>query len=377
MLDHPSLAAQIAPGLIAINDDFRHRVVIVSVRTHRIVWQYGHTDIAGRAPGYLNTPDGFDLLKTADAQRVPAVRALLTARTPVQRSSPARAATNPAVHVRLEPFRLPAPVERAVAAGSPSGILIAGGLDAGGASTSGVFRLDPASGRLTRLGSVPQAFHDAAGGVIGGKLFIFGGGSSTSSAAVQAFDPATRQGRVVAQLPRPLSDLASATIGATVYLVGGYDGRTARTEIYATTDGTHFRLAGRLPAGVRYPAVAAIGGRLVIAGGNLSTGAPSTNVYAFDPGSGRARRLGSLATALGHASAVTVGAAVFILGGIDAAGAPVSTASRIDAAAGTIAAVPVNVPVADAASAELNGRTFLVGGRRGTQAVADVRAVGP
>ena len=45
-LDHPSLAASFTPGLIAVNDDYRHRVVFISVRTHRIVWQYGHTDVA-------------------------------------------------------------------------------------------------------------------------------------------------------------------------------------------------------------------------------------------------------------------------------------------------------------------------------------------
>lgn len=77
-LNHPSLAFRIAPGLIAINDDFRDRVVIVSIRTHRIVWQYGHTDQPGTAPGYLNTPDGLDLLQTAAAQSQPAVRKLLT-----------------------------------------------------------------------------------------------------------------------------------------------------------------------------------------------------------------------------------------------------------------------------------------------------------
>jgi hypothetical protein len=76
-LDHPSLATLIAPGLIAINDDYRDRVVIVSMRTHRIVWQYGHTDVPSRHSGYLNTPDGLDLLPTAKAERVPAVRALL------------------------------------------------------------------------------------------------------------------------------------------------------------------------------------------------------------------------------------------------------------------------------------------------------------
>src|SRR5437588_1264496 len=76
-LDHPSLALRIGPGLIAINDDYRHRVVVVDIHTRRIVWQYGHTDRPGRGPGYLNTPDGLDLLKTSDAQRSPLIRALL------------------------------------------------------------------------------------------------------------------------------------------------------------------------------------------------------------------------------------------------------------------------------------------------------------
>jgi hypothetical protein len=77
MLDHPSLALPLGRGLIAINDDYRHRVVIVSIRTRRIVWQYGHTAVAGRKAGYLNTPDGLDLLRTADAQRDPAIRQLM------------------------------------------------------------------------------------------------------------------------------------------------------------------------------------------------------------------------------------------------------------------------------------------------------------
>ena len=76
-LDHPSLAARISKYLIAINDDFRHRVVVIDMRTRRIVWQYGHTDVAGRRPGFLHTPDGLDLLPFRSAWRVPAVRRLL------------------------------------------------------------------------------------------------------------------------------------------------------------------------------------------------------------------------------------------------------------------------------------------------------------
>ena len=153
-------------------------------------------------------------------------------------------------------------------------MLLAGGLDAAGQSTSGVFRLNPQSGKLTRLGAVPQPFHDAAGALLGNGLIIFGGGSSQSSSAVQRFDLPSRTGRVIAQLPRALSDLASATVGKAVYLIGGYDGRVPRPEIYRTTDGIRFTLVGRLPVGLRYPAVTAIGSRIVIAGG-ITTGGPT------------------------------------------------------------------------------------------------------
>jgi N-acetylneuraminic acid mutarotase len=62
MLDHPSLAERLPGGLIAANDDYRHRVVIIDPQSRRIVWQYGRTDSPGRGHDHLNTPDGFDLL---------------------------------------------------------------------------------------------------------------------------------------------------------------------------------------------------------------------------------------------------------------------------------------------------------------------------
>jgi outer membrane protein assembly factor BamB len=62
MLDHPSLAERLPNGLIAANDDYRDRVVIIDPKTKRIVWQYGHTDAPGTGTNRLNTPDGFDLL---------------------------------------------------------------------------------------------------------------------------------------------------------------------------------------------------------------------------------------------------------------------------------------------------------------------------
>jgi DNA-binding beta-propeller fold protein YncE len=60
-LDHPSLAIELPNGNFLLNDDANHRVIVLSRRTKQILWQYGVTGKAGRAPGYLNDPDGVDV----------------------------------------------------------------------------------------------------------------------------------------------------------------------------------------------------------------------------------------------------------------------------------------------------------------------------
>ena len=61
-LNQPSLALPLPNGNILVNDDFNHRIIVINPATKRIVWQYGHTGVAGRAPGYLDDPDGVDLV---------------------------------------------------------------------------------------------------------------------------------------------------------------------------------------------------------------------------------------------------------------------------------------------------------------------------
>ena len=69
-LDKPSLAIRLPNGLVAANDDYRERVIVIDPHRHRIVWQYGHTSVAGSAPGYLNKPDGIDLAPPSFDQAV-------------------------------------------------------------------------------------------------------------------------------------------------------------------------------------------------------------------------------------------------------------------------------------------------------------------
>jgi hypothetical protein len=83
-LDHPSLALMLPNGLIAVNDDYNHRVVLIDRRRKRIVWQYGHDGSPGTAPGYLHTPDGMDFLPYRVAARHPAIAAAL--RRPASRN---------------------------------------------------------------------------------------------------------------------------------------------------------------------------------------------------------------------------------------------------------------------------------------------------
>jgi hypothetical protein len=61
-LDHPSLALPLPNRDVLVTDDYHDRVIVIDPHTNRIVWQYGHTGVAGSRPGYLNRPDGVDLV---------------------------------------------------------------------------------------------------------------------------------------------------------------------------------------------------------------------------------------------------------------------------------------------------------------------------
>ena len=146
-LDRPSLAVRWPNGMIAATDDWHHRIVVIDPRTKRIVWSYGHLDVPGTAAGYLDKPDGLDLLPAAVAGVAPAA-------APSARDRRCRRCTSPGSG------RLPAPLARASAVALPSGrLVVAGGL-VGGSSTDQVLagppqalrRVGPPAGARPRCG---------------------------------------------------------------------------------------------------------------------------------------------------------------------------------------------------------------------------------
>ena len=269
---------------------------------------------------------------------------------------------------RLASNQLPAPISGEAVVAMPGGPLILGGLDSAGGSVSGVFQLDPASGRLREEGALSGPLHDAAAVTLGGQVLVFGGGTETSTDTVQAL-PATggsvasgATARQVGRLPTVRSDLSAVRVGNTAFVLGGYDGNKTIASVLATTDGSSFTKVAKLPAPGRYLAVATLGGRIYAFGGESADGTGGDAIQEIDPGAGSARVIGHLPVPVSHASTVVLGGSIFVLGG-EAGGSPSDRIWRFEPGAKrVIAAGRLPEPIAGGDAATIGSTGYLIGG---------------
>jgi outer membrane protein assembly factor BamB len=349
-LAKPSLAVRLPNGLIAANDDYNQRVIVIDPRTKRIVWQYGHTGVAGSARGYLNKPDGLDLLPSATVERTLSV--------------PAR--RRPALSV-ARIGSLPRPASRVAAVALGDGRVLALGGLVGGTSSRQVLLGRPE--RLAAVGSLPVPTHDDAAVLVRGAAYLYGGGQAVSSPAVVRIDPRTGAARSAGRLDEPLSDLGAATIGQSAYLVGGYTGSRYATAVLRVR-GARSTIVARLPAGLRYAGVAALGGKLYVAGG-VTTGGESAAIQVVDPASGTVTQLGALPHALAHAPLAAAGGALYLVGGTTSSGIATRQILHIDPETGVVRrAGRLPRPLADAAAVTVGDRVVVLGGSGTTTSAA-------
>jgi len=343
-LNKPSLAVRLPNGLIAANDDYNERAIVIDPRSKRIVWQFGHTATAGRAPGYLDKPDGLDLLPSAVLR---AVRPHSVARARRARFVVRTVGTLPGVTTKAA----------AVALGSGRIALVGGIVD-------GTFSDRVLSGiprRLRTLARLPSPTHDAAAVARGSDVFVYGGGEATSSADVVRVDTRTGAATPLRPLDEPLSDLGAAVVHGRTYLVGGYTGSRYASAILRAGRGDSTAVVARLPAGLRYAGVAVVGRTVYIAGGVTIRGA-SAAVYAFTPGGG-VRRIATLPAPEAHAALVALGKAVYLIGG--------THVLRIDPATRGVARV-ATLPkrLTDPAAVAVGHRIVVLGG--GTRDILEI-----
>jgi len=83
-------------------------------------------------------------------------------------------------------YQLPSGISREVVLALGGNLLIVGGLNQRSVTTSAITDLNPVTGRTTRSGRLADPSHDAAGALLGGQPYLFGGGVQASLAAVQS-----------------------------------------------------------------------------------------------------------------------------------------------------------------------------------------------
>ena len=291
-----------------------------------------------------------------------------------------------ALQITPAPYQLPSPIAREVVLARGGGLLIAGGLTQAAASTDAISMLDPVTGRVTRAGRLARPTHDAAGALLSGRGYVFGGGAAASVADVQTLRPSATA-TITARLPRPRSDVSAVTLGGTAYLLGGYDGARYDGRVLATRDGRRFAVVAALPVPVRYPAVAGIGRQIWVFGGQTPSGLTDA-IQQVSLATGKAAIVGHLPDPATGATAFTLGGRVYVAGGqmrprggagggaAGAAGPGLVTSREVfafdPARGGLTAAGQLPVPVANAAAAAVAGTAYLVGGSDGRRQVPTV-----
>ena len=303
-------------------------------------------------------------------------------------SPPARSASHPpptvmqppsalpavALQITPAPYQLPWPIAREVVLARGGDLLIAGGLTQRSATTGAMFLLDPVTGRVRRAGLLARPTQDAAGALVSGQAYVFGGNAAASVADVQALS-ASGTTATAGQLPEPRSGASAVTLGGTAYLIGGYDGASLETPVLATTDGRRFRAVATLPVPVRYPAVAGVGKTIWVFGGQTPSGLTDA-VQRVSLTTGRAAVVGHLPDPASGAVAFTLGGRVYVAGGrVQRGSGPVTSNGVLafDPARDAVtAAGQLPVPAANAAVGVLAGTAYLIGGNDGQRQVPTV-----
>ncbi len=286
------------------------------------------------------------------------------------------AAPIPALESGVLPWSLRAPISREVLAPGASAqeILIVGGLNGSG-TAGGVFSLNLGTGALQDVGNLPVPTHDAGSAVLGSGTFLFGGGASSVSGAVEETSPSGSA--AAGSLPGPRADSSAVTVGNTAYVIGGYDGTNALPDILATTTGTTFTTAAKLSIPVRYAAVAAVGSTVYIFGGEEESGSgswqPTDAVQAFDTTAHTVKVVAHLPEALVGMTADVLGSQIYVTGGAGAAGTNGTIWAFDPATEAFLHAGQLMQPVAYAPSIVVGATAWIVGGEVGSRQTSDVQ----
>ena len=158
---------------------------------------------------------------------------------------------------------------------------------------------------FTRVARLPVPVRYPAAAALGGRIYVFGGQAVTGAQAgrpvdtIQRVDPVRRTATVIGHLPEPLAGSAAVTVGGELFLAGGDS--TVRQPRQAGAGTTQLSPA-----------------EVASAGGAETGPAPTftvSDIWAFDPATGRLLPAGRLQVPVSHAGIAVTGSTGWLVGG--------------------------------------------------------------
>jgi hypothetical protein len=215
--------------------------------------------------------------------------------------------------------------------------LVIGGGDT--ASDALVQALTPGRGAATaaEIGQLPSPRSDCEAVSIGQTVYVVGGYDGTNGDATVLATNDGRTYRSVATLPVPVRYPAVGVLGGKIYVFGGDAAGGPRSgdaipDIQRVDPQTgSAAVIGSMPEPLEGASAVTIAGDIYVVGGDTSSAATSTStsstIWAFDPLTRTLLRAGVLAVAVSNAGTAVIGTTTWVIGG-ESEGVPVSTVQR-------------------------------------------------
>lgn len=166
--------------------------------------------------------------------------------------------------------------------------------------------------------------------------------------------------------PQAYLDAGGTAIDGRVYTVAGKTSSVYLNTLRIFAPSTGWSTGPNLPGvGVENPAVTSLGGKLYVFGGSTDafSGAVS-NAAVYDPGTNSWTQLAAMNVARGGATAAAVGTKIYVMGGLDVNGASLASVSVYDTVTDSWSSVASMGTARDnAGAASLGGRVYVFGGR--------------
>lgn len=201
--------------------------------------------------------------------------------TPAREGSDVTSAAPTVSRTRAAP--LPVPRTEVTGAVWDGGIVVVGGLDAGGATSDRADRWDPATDTWSPLPDLPMPLHHTTLGVVDGDLWLVGGyvDGFVPVAGTWRLSPGAGTWVAGPDLPEPRGAPAVAVADSGLWVLGGVSDRTLSSTVRLRPDGSSWAAGPELAVAREHLGAAVLDGApLAVAGrdGGLDTNVTSTEV---------------------------------------------------------------------------------------------------